>query len=103
MPVVNLLVGDSLNRPQSANPNFRSMHLMTDYDFQPIKTPTRAKIKSSKVKSVNAFQNISHIRRSKVPIFVPHNVAPDLTIQGGTNIINERAVLFSSKLRNKTP
>ncbi len=92
MPIVNLLVGDSLNRPQSANPNSRTIQVMTDYDFQPIKTPTRTNIKSSKIKSVNVFSNISHIRRSRVPIFVPHNVVPDLTVQGGSNIINERAV-----------
>jgi len=53
---------------------------MTDYDFQPIKTPTRTNIKSSKVKSANSLKNISHIRRSRVPIFVPHNIIPDLTI-----------------------
>jgi len=65
---------------------------MTDYDYQPIKTPTRTNIKTSKKKSVNAFKNISELRRSRVPIFVPHNVIPDLTIQGDNNIINERAV-----------
>jgi len=65
---------------------------MTDYDFQPIKTPTRTNIKSSKIKIANVFSNISHIRRSRVPIFVPHNVVPDLKVQGDSNIINERAV-----------